>query len=137
MPVSKMRLKPEREQKDRSKRTKPVQGEPHFHLLFAHDAQLGQPLQVLRLGGLFRKLLRTRPSPRAQGGLLLRPCHTNTGHGVTFPSALIFVRFSTDRGRRKKATGSVALRAPERERRSRRLPRSRDGGAAMRAESGR
>lgn len=65
------------------------------YLLFAHDAQLGQPLQVLCLGGLLRELLWTRPSRRPQGGLLLGPCHTNTGHGVTAspPSNCLDVRF--------------------------------------------
>lgn len=54
-----------------------------FYLLFAHDAQLGQTLELLSLGGLLRQLLWAAPSCRAQCRLLLRPCYTNTGHGFT------------------------------------------------------
>lgn len=54
-----------------------------FYLLFAHDAQLGQTLELLSLGGLLRQLLWAAPSYGAQCRLLLRPCYTNTGHGFT------------------------------------------------------
>lgn len=45
-----------------------------FYLLFAHDAQLSQALQVLSLGGLLGKFLWGCPSRRSQCSLLLRRC---------------------------------------------------------------
>lgn len=53
-----------------------------FYLLFTHDAQLGQPFEVLRLGSLLWKLLWGRPSCVAQRSLLLRSCYTYAGHGI-------------------------------------------------------
>lgn len=55
----------------------------NVYLLFAHDAELSQPLQVLCLGGLLWKFLWGCPSCWAQCSLLLRPCYTNTGHRIT------------------------------------------------------